>query len=140
VGENQVALVSLISGKLKSASYSTIPRDVLVIDEEGFRRYLKKTGHIEKRCDYEVHNVKRFEKYLSRHKNKKLGEEKPEDLARVPRYVKEEVTLLKIGRRELIPPYSGDFTRIIPAFSVFSWNDSIVFFARTFLRGFKVLL
>jgi len=54
---------------------------VLVLDEEGFRRYLKKTGHTEKRCEYEVYNVKRLEEYLSRHKNKKLGEESPEDLA-----------------------------------------------------------
>jgi len=53
---------------------------VLILDEEGFRRYLKKTGHTEKRCESEVHNVKRFEEYLSRQKNKKMGEETPEDL------------------------------------------------------------
>lgn len=53
----------------------------MALDEEGFRRYLKKIGKSEKRCEYEVHNVKRFEEYLSRQKNKKLGEETPEDLA-----------------------------------------------------------
>jgi hypothetical protein len=50
------------------------------LDEESFKRYLKKAGHNEKRCEYEVHNVKRFEEYLSSHKNKELGEETPEDL------------------------------------------------------------
>jgi hypothetical protein len=50
------------------------------LDEEGFRRYLKKTGHTEKRCESEVRRLKKFEEYLSRHKNKKLGAETPEDL------------------------------------------------------------
>jgi hypothetical protein len=53
---------------------------VSVLDEEGFRRYLKKTGHTEKRCESEVRKLKKFEEYLSRHKNKKLGAETPEDL------------------------------------------------------------
>lgn len=53
---------------------------MLVLDEEGFRRYLKKIGKSEKRCESEVRNVKKFEEYLSRHKNKKLGAETPEDL------------------------------------------------------------
>ena len=53
---------------------------MLVLDEEAFRRYLKKTGRSEKRCDSEVRHVKKFEEYLSRHKNKKLGAESPEDL------------------------------------------------------------
>jgi len=53
---------------------------VLVLDEEGFRRYLKKTGHTEKRCDSEVRRLRTFEEYLSKHKNKKLGAETPEDL------------------------------------------------------------
>jgi len=53
---------------------------VLILDEEGFRRYLKETGHTEKRCESEVRNVKKFEEYLSRHKNKKFGAESPEDL------------------------------------------------------------
>jgi hypothetical protein len=53
---------------------------VLVLDEEGFRRYLKKTGHAEKRCESEVRHVKKFEEYLSRHKNKKFGAETPDDL------------------------------------------------------------
>jgi hypothetical protein len=50
------------------------------LDEEGFRRYLKKTGHTEKRCDSEVLRLKKFEDYLSRQKNKKMGAETPEDL------------------------------------------------------------
>jgi hypothetical protein len=57
-----------------------VPRDVLVLDEEGFRRYLKKTGHTEKRCESEVNRLKKFEDYLSRHRNKKMGAETPEDL------------------------------------------------------------
>jgi hypothetical protein len=51
-----------------------------VLDEEGFRRYLRKTGHTEKRCESEVRNLRKFEDYLARHKNKKLGAETPEDL------------------------------------------------------------
>jgi predicted flap endonuclease-1-like 5' DNA nuclease len=52
---------------------------VLVLDEEGFRRYLKKTGHTERRSESEVRNVKKFEEYLSRYKNKKLGAETSKD-------------------------------------------------------------
>lgn len=51
------------------------------MDEAGFRRYLKKTGHTEQRCDREVHNVKRFAEYLAKHENKTLGDETPDDLA-----------------------------------------------------------
>jgi hypothetical protein len=53
---------------------------VLVLDEEGFRQYLKKTGHTEKRCESEVLRLKKFEDYLSSHKNKKMGAETLEDL------------------------------------------------------------
>jgi hypothetical protein len=53
----------------------------LVLDVANFRRYLKKTGHTDKRCESEVRNVKRFEEYLSSRKNKRLGEETPADLA-----------------------------------------------------------
>jgi hypothetical protein len=56
------------------------PQKASVLDEEGFRRYLKKTGHTEKRCESEVRPLKKFEEYLSRHKKKKLGTETPEDL------------------------------------------------------------
>ena len=52
----------------------------MILDEQGFRRYLKKTGKSEKRCESEVRNVRKFEEYLSRHKNKKFGAETPEDL------------------------------------------------------------
>jgi predicted flap endonuclease-1-like 5' DNA nuclease len=65
---------------LKSDDNNAIPRSVLALDEEGFRRYLKKTGKSEKRCESEVHHVREFEDYLSRHKNKKLGAETSEDL------------------------------------------------------------
>jgi predicted flap endonuclease-1-like 5' DNA nuclease len=50
------------------------------LDEKGFRRYLKKIGKSEKRCESEVRHMKKFEEYLSRYKNRKLGEETPEDL------------------------------------------------------------
>jgi len=53
---------------------------VLVLDEGGFRRYLKKIGKSEKRCDSEVRHMKKFEEYLLKHKNRRLGEEAPEDL------------------------------------------------------------
>jgi len=53
---------------------------VLALDEEGFRRYLKKIGKSEKRCGSEVCNVRKFEDYLWRHKSKKLGAENHEDL------------------------------------------------------------
>ena len=50
------------------------------MDEESFRRYLKKTGHTEKRCESELSRLRKFEDYLSKHKNKKMGVETPEDL------------------------------------------------------------
>lgn len=65
---------------LKSDDNNAVPRNVLVLDEEGFRRYLKKIGKSEKRCESEIRNVKKIEQYLSRYKNKKLGAETPEDL------------------------------------------------------------
>ena len=64
------------------------------MDEEGFRRYLKKIGKSEKRCESEVRNVKKFEEYLSRHKNKKFGAETPEDLGDFVKWAK--------GKREKI--------------------------------------
>ncbi len=50
------------------------------MDEESFRRYLKKTGHTEKRCESEFSRLRKFEDYLSKHKNKKMGVVTPEDL------------------------------------------------------------
>jgi hypothetical protein len=50
------------------------------LDEEGFRRYLKKTGHTGKRCESEVNRLKKFEDFLTRYKNRTLGAETPEDL------------------------------------------------------------
>ena len=51
-----------------------------MLDEESFRSYLKKTGRSEKRCESEIRNLRRFEEYLSRHKNTKLGAVTPEDV------------------------------------------------------------
>jgi hypothetical protein len=65
---------------LKSDGNNAVPRNVLVVDEESFRRYLKKIGKPAKRCESEIRNVKKFEAYLTRHKNKTLGAETPEDL------------------------------------------------------------
>jgi hypothetical protein len=53
---------------------------VLVLDEEGFRRYLKKTGHTDKRCDSEVRRLKKFDDYLAKQKNMRFGAETPQDL------------------------------------------------------------
>jgi NADP-dependent 3-hydroxy acid dehydrogenase YdfG len=53
---------------------------VQILDEESFKRYLKKTGHTEKRCESEFSRLRKFEDYLSKHKNKKMGAETPEDL------------------------------------------------------------
>jgi predicted flap endonuclease-1-like 5' DNA nuclease len=50
------------------------------LDEEGFRRYLKRIGKSEKRCESEVRNAKKFEEYLSGHKNRKFGAETSKDL------------------------------------------------------------
>jgi len=50
------------------------------LDEEGFRRYLKEIGKSRARCEAEVSRVRKFEEYLSRHRDKKLGAETPEDL------------------------------------------------------------
>ena len=52
----------------------------MVLDEDGFRRYLKEIGKSRVRCDSEVRKLKMFEEYLSRHRDTKLGAETPEDL------------------------------------------------------------
>lgn len=79
--ETKVSRVLLqFPANLKSGSYSIAPRNALVLDEEGFKRYLRKIGKSEKRCDSEVSNVKKFEEYLLRHKNRMFGAETPEDL------------------------------------------------------------
>src|SRR5512139_3559072 len=57
-----------------------VPQDAQVLDEEGFRRYLKKTGHTDKRCESELNRLKELEDFLTRQNNKKLGAETPEDL------------------------------------------------------------
>jgi predicted flap endonuclease-1-like 5' DNA nuclease len=57
-----------------------IVRDVVPLDEEGFRRYLKKTGKSERKIEFDIRNVKEFEEYLLKHKGKKLEEAASEDL------------------------------------------------------------
>ncbi|MDH5451314.1 MAG: hypothetical protein OEX77_10540, partial [Candidatus Bathyarchaeota archaeon] len=50
------------------------------MDEEGFRRYLKKIGKSERKIEFDIRNMKKFEEYLLKHKGKKLEEAAPEDL------------------------------------------------------------
>jgi len=52
----------------------------LVVNEEGFRRYLKETGKPGNRIEREVRKMKEFELYLSKHRNRKFGAETAEDL------------------------------------------------------------
>jgi hypothetical protein len=51
-----------------------IVRDMVSLDEEGFRRYLKKTGKSERKIEFDIRNLKKFEEYLLKHKGKKLEE------------------------------------------------------------------
>jgi len=78
---------------------TALPLSVMALDEEGFRRYLKKSGKSEKSCDFEVRNMKNFEEYLSEHKDKKLEEASPEDLKDFTVWAKE--TGVKIWLRVL---------------------------------------
>jgi hypothetical protein len=57
-----------------------IARDVVSLDEEGFRRYLKKTRKSERKIEFDIRNLKKFEEYLLKHKGKKLEEAASEDL------------------------------------------------------------
>ena len=57
-----------------------IVRDVVSLDEEGFRRHLKKTGKSERKIEFDIRNVKELEEYLLKHKGKKLEEAASEDL------------------------------------------------------------
>jgi len=50
------------------------------LDEEDFRRYLKKTGRSDGKIDFDIRNVKNFEEYLLKHKRKELEEATPGDL------------------------------------------------------------
>jgi len=52
----------------------------MALDEEGFRRYLKKIGKSERKIEFDIRNMKKFEEYLLKHKGKKLEEAAPEDL------------------------------------------------------------
>ena len=53
---------------------------VMALDEEGFRRYLKKNGRSERKIEFDIHNMKNFEEYLLSQKRKKLEEAAPNDL------------------------------------------------------------
>jgi hypothetical protein len=57
-----------------------IARDIMSLDEEGFKRYLKKTGKSERKIEFDIRNLKKFEEYLLKHKGEKLGNATPEDL------------------------------------------------------------
>lgn len=50
------------------------------MDEEGFKRYLKKTGRFASKINFDIRNVKNFEEYLLKHKRKELEEATPDDL------------------------------------------------------------
>ncbi len=50
------------------------------MDEEGFKKYLKKTGRSEAKIEFDIRNMKTFEKHLMEHKGKKLEQETPDDL------------------------------------------------------------
>jgi hypothetical protein len=52
----------------------------MVLDEEGFKRYLKKIGRSERKIEFDIRNMKNFEEYLLKHKRKKLEEAAPNDL------------------------------------------------------------
>ena len=52
----------------------------MVLDEEGFKRYLKKAGRSGSKIDFDIRNVKNFEEYLLKHKRKELEEANPNDL------------------------------------------------------------
>ena len=57
-----------------------IARDVVSLDEEGFKRYLKKTGKSERKTESDIRDMEKFEEYLLTHKGKKLEKAVPEDL------------------------------------------------------------
>ena len=55
-------------------------RDVAFLDEEGFKRYLKKIGKSERKIEFDIRNMKNFEEYLLKHKGRKLEEAASENL------------------------------------------------------------
>jgi hypothetical protein len=73
---------------LKGGGNGDVVGKVFILDEESFRRYLKKTGRSEKRCQSEIRNLRKFEEYLSRHMNKKLGAAIPEDVKEFANWAK----------------------------------------------------
>ena len=67
---------------------------VMGLDEEGFKRYLKKIGRSERKIEFDIRNMKKFEEYLLKHKRKKLEEATPNDLKDFVKWAEE--TGLKI--------------------------------------------
>ncbi|UCH32431.1 MAG: DUF4332 domain-containing protein [Candidatus Bathyarchaeota archaeon] len=59
------------------------------MDEEGFRRYLKKTGKSRTKIEFNLRNVKRFEEHLLQSKRKKLEDAAPSDLKNYVNWAKE---------------------------------------------------
>lgn len=47
-----------------------IARDVICLDEEGFKRYLKKTGKSERKIEFDIRKMKKFEADLLEHLDK----------------------------------------------------------------------
>jgi predicted flap endonuclease-1-like 5' DNA nuclease len=52
----------------------------MTLDEEGLKRYLKKTGKSDRRIEFDIRNMRMFEEYLQKHKAKTLEQAIPEDL------------------------------------------------------------
>jgi len=52
----------------------------MALDDEDFKRYVKKIGRSERKIEFDVRNMKNFEEYLLKHKRKKLEEAAPNDL------------------------------------------------------------
>jgi len=48
--------------------------------EEGFKRYLKKTGRSERKINSDIRNMRSFEEYLLKRKRKELEKATPDDL------------------------------------------------------------
>lgn len=52
---------------------------VIVLDADGFKQYLKKTGRSQSKIEFDVRTMRTFEEHL-KHKDRKLEEAAPEDL------------------------------------------------------------
>lgn len=74
--------------------YVHVSPSVMTLDEEGFKRYLKKTGRSEGKIAFDIRSMKKFEEYLMKHKRKELEEATPDDLKAFVKWAEE--TGLKI--------------------------------------------